>query len=66
VAGLGTGAALRKKEPGTEHIDAAELRVAAVWEGIIYGIAEGVLLSVLPVFIVWQAAAHAGCSPAWS
>lgn len=60
ATGLGTGAALRKKEPGTEHLDAEELRVAAAWEGVIYGIAEGVLLSVLPVFIVWQAAADAG------
>lgn len=60
VTGLGTGAAMRRKEPGTEHLDADELRVAAVWEGVIYGIAEGVLLSVLPVFIVWQAAADAG------
>lgn len=60
LTGLVTGAALRKKEPGTEHLDAEELRVTTVWEGVVYGIAEGVLLSVLPVFIVWQAATDAG------
>jgi len=60
VTGLGTGVAMRKKEPGTEHLNAEEMRVAAIWEGVVYGISEGVLLSVLPVFIVWQAAADAG------
>lgn len=64
LTGLGTGAAMRRKEPGTEHLDADELRVAAVWEGVVYGIAEGVLLSVLPVFVVWQAAADAGWNDA--
>lgn len=60
LTGLGTGAAMRRKEPATQHLSAAELRVAEVWEGVIYGIAEGVLLSVLPVFMVWQAAADSG------
>jgi len=27
----------------------------AVWEGVVYGAAEGVLLSVLPIAIAWQA-----------
>ena len=60
LTGLGTGAAMRRKEPATQHLAARELRVAEVWEGVIYGIAEGVLLSVLPVFMVWQAAQDAG------
>ena len=27
---------------------------ALLWEGVVYGTAEGILLSVLPVFITWQ------------
>jgi hypothetical protein len=30
------------------------------WEGVVYGIAEGVLLSALPALIVWNAADTAG------
>lgn len=64
VTGLLLGAGMRKKEPATQHLDARELRVAAVWEGVVYGLAEGVLLSALPVFILWQAAATAGWTDA--
>ena len=32
----------------------ASLGLALLWEGVVYGIAEGVLLSALPVLITWQ------------
>jgi hypothetical protein len=35
------------------------------WEGAIYGIAEGVLLSALPALIVWNAADTAGWTDGW-
>ena len=35
------------------------------WEGAVYGIAEGVLLSALPALIVWHAADTAGWTGGW-
>jgi hypothetical protein len=35
------------------------------WEGAVYGIAEGILLSVLPALIVWNAADTAGWTDGW-
>jgi hypothetical protein len=68
VTGLLTGAALRKNEPPARYLAGSELRAAAALEGLVYGVAEGLLLSALPVFIAWQAAADAGWSegPAWA
>lgn len=64
VVGVLTGIGMRRKEPATQHLSRPELEVAAVWEGLVYGVAEGVLLSVLPTFVVWQAAEGAGWSGA--
>ena len=36
------------------HLGAGE----GVWEGLVYGISEGLLLSVLPVVVVWQGSDH--------
>jgi hypothetical protein len=35
------------------------------WEGLVYGVAEGVLLSALPALIVWNAADTAGWTDWW-
>lgn len=58
--GLLGGFGMRKKEPVVQHLDTRALPSAAVWEGVVYGVAEGVLLSVLPAFIMWQAAVDGG------
>ena len=55
-------AAAMWKLPATLHRSGRELLDADVWEGLVYGVSEGVLLSGLPVFIAWQAAADAGWS----
>ena len=36
------------------------------WEGAVYGIAEGVLLSALPALIMWNAADTAGWTKSWA
>lgn len=36
-----------------------------LWETVVYGVAEGVLLSVLPAVMVWSAFAGAGWSTGW-
>ena len=55
----------------THRYAGRRLAVAAVREGPVYGVAEGVLLSVLPVLITWQPvrgpgwAGTAGAVAAW-
>lgn len=41
-------------QPVTRHVQGTQLRRELVWEGGVYGVAEGVLLSALPPFITWQ------------
>jgi hypothetical protein len=36
------------------------------WEGVVYGVAEGVLLSALPALMVWNAADTAGWTKSWA
>ena len=55
VTGAIVGIALRKM-PGNLPRSGRALHVAEAWEGVVYGLAEGVLLSALPTFVVWQAA----------
>jgi hypothetical protein len=38
---------------------------ALVWEGLVYGMAEGLLLSVLPVLITWQALSSLHWTESW-
>lgn len=38
---------------------------ALLWEGLVYGAAEGLLLSVLPVFLTWQALSSLHWTESW-
>jgi hypothetical protein len=38
---------------------------ALLWEGVVYGIAEGLLLSVLPVLVTWQTVSTLGWTQNW-
>jgi len=40
--------------PVTHRLTGRRLGIALLWEGVVYGITEGVLLSVLPVLMAWQ------------
>jgi hypothetical protein len=40
--------------PASNRRTGRALGVALVWEGVVYGVTEGVLLSALPAFITWQ------------
>jgi hypothetical protein len=52
-------AALSRRQPGGPRPDGWRLAFALLWEAVVYGTAEGLLLSVLPVLVTWQAfAAH--------
>ena len=40
--------------PVTQRLTGRRLGIALLWEGVVYGITEGALLSVLPVLMTWQ------------
>lgn len=41
-------------QPVTRHVHGRRLAWEFLWEGGVYGIAEGILLSALPPFVTWQ------------
>jgi hypothetical protein len=52
-------ARLSRHQPGGPRPSGRRLAATLGWEAVVYGTAEGLLLSVLPVLIVWQGfAAH--------
>jgi hypothetical protein len=51
---------LVRKLPEHPHATGSRLVGLMVWEGFLYGIAEAVLLSTLPVLAVWQACVALG------
>lgn len=63
VAGLIAAAVaipLVRKLPEHPHATGARLVGLMLWEGVVYGIAEAVLLATLPVLAIWQACADLG------
>jgi hypothetical protein len=52
-------AILARRQPGGPHPGGWRLAATLGWEAVVYGTAEGLLLSVLPVLVTWQGfAAH--------
>ena len=47
---------LVRRLPSNPRPEGSELIGRLIWEGLVYGIAEAVLLATLPVLAVWQAA----------
>lgn len=41
-------------QPVTRHVQGRQLAWEFFWEGGVYGVAEGLLLSALPPFVTWQ------------
>jgi hypothetical protein len=57
VAGAAAGAITAlamTRMPSTLHRHGADEGIAFAWEGLVYGVTEGVLLSALPALIAWQ------------
>lgn len=63
VAGALLAVALRRIREPRVHQPGGVATV--LWETVVYGAAEGVLLSVLPVVMIWSAFAGAGWSTGW-
>jgi hypothetical protein len=59
VLGLGVGAVLAamvvRTEDSTARPDGVELVGALLWRGILYGVTDGLLLSVFPILVVFAA-----------
>jgi hypothetical protein len=51
---------LVRQLPAHPHASGTRLVGLMLWEGVVYGIAEAVLLSTLPVLVVWQALVDLG------
>jgi hypothetical protein len=52
-------AVLSRHQPSGPRLQGWRLTASLAWEGVVYGSTEGLLLSVLPVLVTWQAfAAH--------
>ncbi|HEV2580054.1 MAG TPA: hypothetical protein VGT44_04300 [Ktedonobacteraceae bacterium] len=49
----------------TPRPEGLRLAGALLWEGLVYGTAEGLLLSVLPVLVTWQAVSALGWTQSW-
>lgn len=57
LAGIIVGAILVpaiKRQPVDRQLSRRELPGTLMWEGVVYGTAEGMLLSGLPAFMTWQ------------
>jgi hypothetical protein len=63
VTGAIVGVGIRKT-PTTLIRTGRALHEAETWEGVVYGLSEGLLISVLPAFVAWQATGDAGWSTA--
>jgi hypothetical protein len=53
-------ARLSRHQPGGPRPHGSRLTATLAWEGVVYGTTEGLLLSVLPVLVTWQAFAAQG------
>lgn len=49
-----------RRLPSRPHAGGPKLVGLLMWEGLVYGVAEGVLLATLPVVAVWQACVNLG------
>jgi hypothetical protein len=57
LAGILVGALLVpavKRQPVDRQLSRRDLPATLLWEGVVYGTAEGMLLSGLPAFMTWQ------------
>ncbi|HET6714867.1 MAG TPA: hypothetical protein VFI59_14295 [Actinomycetota bacterium] len=58
---------LVRRLPSRPRPDGSQLAARLLWEGVVYGTAEAILLATLPVLAVWQAADALGwTNTAWA
>ena len=64
VAGVPLAFAMTS-QPVDHEVHGRQLTRALVWEGVVYGTAEGILLSALPPFMTWQMVHSLGWTGPW-
>jgi hypothetical protein len=52
--------------PRRAPLHGADRAVQVLWEDVVYGAAEGMLLSVLPLLVLWQACDQLGWTTGWT
>jgi hypothetical protein len=52
--------------PHRTRLHGAARAVQVLWEDVVYGAAEGMLLSVLPLLVLWQACDQLGWTTGWA
>ncbi len=53
------------RQPSSSMPQGIQLLIDLLWLGVVYGTVDGLLLSVLPVFAVWNALAREGWTAHW-
>jgi hypothetical protein len=53
------------KQPASAHTQGLALAFDLLWLGVVYGLVDGLLLSVLPVLATWQALSLLGWTERW-
>jgi hypothetical protein len=61
----GVMVAIVRGEPATHRPDGVEFAAAVVWRGILYGVADGLILSVFPILAVFGAFAGTRTLTRW-
>jgi hypothetical protein len=52
-------------QPGSPGVEGLALLFTIVWLGVVYGIMDGLLLTVMPVYAVWCIGARLGWMASW-
>ena len=51
--------------PGSPRPEGMELVWAVLWTGVVYGVVDALLLTVMPIFAVWSVGFGLGWSSSW-
>jgi hypothetical protein len=54
-----------RNQPASAHAQGLALALDLLWLGVVYGLVDGLLLSVLPVLATWQALSLLGWIEHW-
>ena len=54
-----------RNQPASAHTQGLALALDLLWQGVVYGLVDGLLLSVLPVLATWQALSLLGWTERW-
>ena len=65
LSGALTGYGISQLAPSLPGEHGARLAGTLAWQGVVYGVSEGILLSALPALVTWEWVDSAGWTGAW-